>query len=172
MGNTDKAWQRFGQTDPDYAILSHPRFRAAAKEGEARRNLTLLKSDDGLENLSGDFDFFHSVIVFQHIAARRGEMILRTMLRRLSSNGIGAIHFLYAISVPWWKRLARKLRATFPFVNDLANLVKGPSLQISIYGDEQLQRQPAAPPSARASVTSCSSPVLRSWPIQRHSFVL
>src|SRR5262245_29594400 len=37
MRNTDKAWQRFGQTDPYFAVLTHSRFRAAAKEGEARR---------------------------------------------------------------------------------------------------------------------------------------
>jgi SAM-dependent methyltransferase len=203
MGNTDKAWQRFGQIDPYFAVLTHPRFRTAAKDGETRReffasgvdhverlfatvrenldpefaprraldfgcgvgrvtiplacrvaqvvavdvsdsmldeakknceevgvrNVTLLKSDDGLENLPGDFDFLHSFIVFQHIPARRGEMILRAMLRRLSGNGIGALHFIYASNVSGWRSLARKLRATFPFVNNLATLVKGPSFR-------------------------------------------
>src|SRR5262245_17464712 len=37
MGNTDKAWRRFGQIDPYFAVLSQPRFRTAAKEGETRR---------------------------------------------------------------------------------------------------------------------------------------
>jgi 2-polyprenyl-3-methyl-5-hydroxy-6-metoxy-1,4-benzoquinol methylase len=203
MRNTDKAWQRFGQIDPYFAVLTHQRFRSAGKEGETRReffesgadhverlfatikedldpefaprraldfgcgvgrvaiplarrvtqvvaidvsdsmldeakknceeagvrNVTLLKSDDSLENLSGDFDFLHSFIVFQHIPTRRGEMILRAMLRRLSDNGIGSLHFVYASSVPGWRRLARKLRATFPLVNNLANLVKGPSFK-------------------------------------------
>jgi SAM-dependent methyltransferase len=200
---TDKAWQRFGQIDPYFAVLAHPRFSAAAKEGEARRefftsgaehverlfatiretldpefaprraldfgcgvgrvtiplarrvtqvvgvdvsdsmldeankncdeagvrNVTLLKSDDGLENLSGDFDFLHSFIVFQHIPARRGANILRAMLRRLSVNGIGALHFTYAIHAPGWRRLLRELRATFPLVNGLTNLVKGDSFR-------------------------------------------
>jgi len=203
MRNTDKAWQRFGQTDPYFAVLTHPRFRAAAKEGETRReffdsgadhverlfatikenldpefaprraldfgcgvgrvtiplarrvtqvvaidvsdsmldeakknceeagvrNVTLLKSDDSLENLSGDFDFLHSFIVFQHIPSRRGEMILRAMLRRLSDNGIGSLHFTYAIHAPGWRRLLRELRATFPLVNGLANLVRGDSFR-------------------------------------------
>jgi len=93
------------------------------------RNVTLLKSDDSLENLSGDFDFLHSFIVFQHIPSRRGEMILRAMLRRLSDDGIGSLHFIYASSVPAWRRWARKLRATFPLVNNLINLVNGPSFR-------------------------------------------
>ena len=203
MGNTDRAWKKLGEIDPYFSVLAHPHFRAAAAEGEIRRefflsgdehvelvfaiiresldpefaprraldfgcgvgrvtiplarrvtqvvgvdvsdsmldeankncdeagvrNVTLLKSDDGLENLSGDFDFLHSFIVFQHIPARRGANILRAMLRRLSVNGIGALHFTYAIHAPGWRRLLRELRATFPLVNGLANLVKGDSLR-------------------------------------------
>ena len=203
MRNTDKAWERFGQIDPYFAVLAHPRFRAAAEEGETRReffdsgvehverlfatiretldpefaprraldfgcgvgrvtiplarhvaqvvgvdvsdsmldeanknceaagvrNVTLLKSDDSLENLSGVFDFLHSFIVFQHIPARRGAKILRAMLRRLSGSGVGALHFIYDIHAPGWRRLLRELRATFPLVNGLANLVKGDSLR-------------------------------------------
>jgi SAM-dependent methyltransferase len=203
MGNTDKAWQRLGQIDPYFAVLAHPRFREAAKEGETRRefftsgaehveflfaairenldpefaphrsldfgcgvgrvtiplarrvaqvvaidvsdsmleeanknceeagvrNVLLLKSDDSLENVPGDFDFLHSYIVFQHIPPRRGAMILCRLLRRLSNNGVGALHFIYASRAPGWKRLFRKLRAAFPLVNNLANLLKGPSFR-------------------------------------------
>jgi 2-polyprenyl-3-methyl-5-hydroxy-6-metoxy-1,4-benzoquinol methylase len=203
MGNTDKAWQNVGKIDPYFGVLSQPRFRSAADEGETRceffssgdehveglfatirenlepefapsraldfgcgvgrvtiplarriaqvvaidvsdsmlseanknceeagvRNVTLLKSDDGLGRLSGDFDFLHSFIVFQHISPRRGERILRAMLQRLSENGIGALHFVYATQAPWWKRCFRKLRATFPLVNGLANIVKGASFR-------------------------------------------
>src|SRR5262247_1653813 len=198
MGDTDRSWEKLGEIDPYFSVLAHPRFRAAATEGERRRefflsgeehverlfaiiresldpefaprraldfgcgvgrvtiplarrvtqvvaidvsdsmldearknceeagvrNVTLLKSDDSLENLSGDFDFLHSFIVFQHIPSRRGEMILRAMLRRLSDKGIGSLHFTYASTVPGWRRLWRKLRATLPLVNNLANLVK------------------------------------------------
>ena len=91
------------------------------------RNVTLLKSDDGLGNLPGDFDFIHSFIVFQHIPRRRGLRILRAMLQRLSDEGVGALHFVYASHAPAWRRLLRKIRATFPIVNGLANLLKGDS---------------------------------------------
>jgi 2-polyprenyl-3-methyl-5-hydroxy-6-metoxy-1,4-benzoquinol methylase len=217
MGNTDKAWQKVGQIDPYFAVLAHPRFRAAAEDGETRhefftsgaehiellfadiresldpdfapsraldfgcgvgrvtiplarrvaqvvavdvsdsmlkeaskncaeagvRNVALLKSDDSLENLSGDFDFLHSFIVLQHISEKRGEVILRAMLRRLSDNGIGALHFIYAICAPVWKSLPRKLRSTFPLVNGFANLVKGfsfryPYIEMNSYNVNRL----------------------------------
>jgi hypothetical protein len=48
-------------------------------------------------------------------------------LRRLSDNGIGAIHHVYARRAAGRRRFSRKLRATFPFVKGLANLVKGAS---------------------------------------------
>jgi hypothetical protein len=35
----------------------------------------------------------------------------------------------YAIYAPGWKRLLRELRATFPLVNGLTNLVKGDSFR-------------------------------------------
>jgi SAM-dependent methyltransferase len=198
MGNTDRAWERLGEIDPYFGVLAQPRFRAAANEGDARReffasgekhvegifsiirenldpkfaprraldfgcgvgrvaiplarrvaqvvaidvsdsmlneanknceeagirNVTLLKSSDGLENLSGDFDFIHSFIVFQHIPPRRGEMIFHELLRRLADNGVGAIHFTYAYHVPWWKRLLHRLRTTVPFAYRFVNLVK------------------------------------------------
>ena len=89
------------------------------------RNVTLLKSNDGLENLPGDFDFIHSFIVFQHIPARRGEMIFRQMLRRLADNGVGALHFTYAGRVPGWKRLILGLCEIVPSANSLVNLAKG-----------------------------------------------
>jgi SAM-dependent methyltransferase len=199
MGNTDRAWKKLGEIDPYFSVLAHPHFRAAAAEGEIRReffmsgeahvelvfaiiresldpefaprraldfgcgvgrvtiplarraaqvvgvdvsdsmleeanknceeagvrNVTLLKSDDSLESLSGDFDFLHSFIVFQHIPARRGEMIFRQMLRRLADNGVGALHFIYANRVPGWARLLRGLGEIVPPVYNLVNLAKG-----------------------------------------------
>jgi len=203
MGNTDQSWEKLGKIDPYFSVLAHPRFRAAATDGETRRefftsgeehverlfaiirenldpkfaprraldfgcgvgrvaiplarrveqvvavdvsdsmlieanknceeagirNVTLLRSDDGLGNLSGAFDFLHSFIVFQHIPRRRGELILREMLRRLADNGVGALHFTYASRAPKWRRLLHKLRATVPFVYNLVNLARGRSFR-------------------------------------------
>jgi SAM-dependent methyltransferase len=217
MGNTDRAWKKLGEIDPYFGVLTHPRYRAAAAEGEIRReffmsgedhvervfaiiresldpefaprraldfgcgvgritiplarrvaqvvgvdvsdsmldeanknceeagvrNVTLLKSDDGLENLSGDFDFLHSFIVFQHVPPRRGEMIFRQMLKRLADNGVGVIHFIYASRVPGWARLLRRLGKIVPSVYSLINLVKGrpfgyPHMEMNSYNVNRL----------------------------------
>jgi SAM-dependent methyltransferase len=212
MGNTDRAWKKLGEIDPYYSVLAHPRYRAAATEGEIRReffmsgedhiesvfaiiresldsefaprraldfgcgvgrvtiplarrvaqvvgidvsdsmlneanknceeagvrNVRLLKSDDVLENLSGEFDFLHSFLVFQHIPVRRGEMILRQMLQRLADNGVGALHFTYADRLPRWERFKHELCKIVPSVHNLMNLVNGrhfryPFVEMNIY---------------------------------------
>ena len=58
-------------------------------------NLSFVKSDDNLSNLSGEFDFIHSFIVFQHIKPNLGEAIFRKFVEMLSEGGIGALHFTY-----------------------------------------------------------------------------
>ena len=40
----------------------------------------------------------HSCIVFQHIAADRGRLIFRNLLKHLAAGGIGAFHLLYSKS--------------------------------------------------------------------------
>lgn len=52
---------------------------AEARANCAERDLTNVSfaaSDDALSQVSGDFDFIHSFIVFQHIPKKRGERIL------------------------------------------------------------------------------------------------
>jgi SAM-dependent methyltransferase len=41
------------------------------------------------------FDFIHSVIVFQHIPVPKGERLFQTLVKRLSTGGVAAIHFTY-----------------------------------------------------------------------------
>lgn len=88
------------------------------------RNITLLTSDDRLSALSGDFDFVHSFVVFQHIPRKRGEAILDALLARLADGGIGVLHFTYSSRASTWRRLLRKARATVPYLHNLANLAQ------------------------------------------------
>lgn len=60
------------------------------------KNVSLVKSDDQLSRLEGQFDFIHSFIVFQHIPVDRGKNIVAALLGHLAENGICAIHFTYA----------------------------------------------------------------------------
>jgi|SRR5688572_1618591 len=125
--------------------VSDSMLNEAAKNCEevGAGNVTLLKSDDRLENLSGVFDFLHSYIVFQHIPVRRGEMILRQMLRRLADNGVGALHFTYADKRPRWARLLRELCDIVPYGHNLFNLAKGrpfryPHVEMNLYNLNRL----------------------------------
>ena len=59
-------------------------------------NMACVPSDDDLSHVSGEFDFIHSSIVFQHIPPTRGRAIFSELLRRLAPNGVCAVHFLYS----------------------------------------------------------------------------
>jgi 2-polyprenyl-3-methyl-5-hydroxy-6-metoxy-1,4-benzoquinol methylase len=59
------------------------------------KNVTLVKSDDGLSSIKGKFDFIHSFIVFQHIPIKRGEWIFKNLLEHLEDDGVGVFHFTF-----------------------------------------------------------------------------
>jgi SAM-dependent methyltransferase len=63
------------------------------------KNVQLAHSDDTLSSLTEPVDLIHSCIVFQHIAADRGRLIFRNLLKHLAPRGIGAFHLLYSKSV-------------------------------------------------------------------------
>jgi hypothetical protein len=45
MGNTDRTWKKLGEIDPYFSVLAHPRFRAAATEGEIRSEFFMFGED-------------------------------------------------------------------------------------------------------------------------------
>ncbi|HRJ96988.1 MAG TPA: class I SAM-dependent methyltransferase [Fimbriimonadaceae bacterium] len=59
-------------------------------------NVTLLKSDDRLSLLKGEFDFVYSHIVIQHIPPERGTVIIERLVDHLASGGIGYLQMTYA----------------------------------------------------------------------------
>lgn len=61
-------------------------------------NVELCKGDDQLSAVRGPFDLIHSCIVFQHLAPRRGEAILRRMLDLMTGGSVGVLHFLYGLA--------------------------------------------------------------------------
>ena len=64
------------------------------------RNVRLIKSDDQLSGLAGTFDLLHSCIVFQHIPAERGQVILSRLLQFMRPGSIAAIQVLFCNSTP------------------------------------------------------------------------
>jgi len=59
-------------------------------------NVTLHRSDDTLQDLTGKFDFLHSLIVFQHIPPERATEIFKGLLHHLCPGGVGMVHFVYS----------------------------------------------------------------------------
>ncbi len=87
-------------------------------------NISFIQGDDDLSRVSGEFDFIHSFIVFQHIKPEIGERIFQKMVENLTENGIGVVHFEYSntISTPV-QNLRFKLYSELPFVYSLRNLI-------------------------------------------------
>jgi len=134
------------------------------------RNVTLLKSEDGLGNLPGDFDFLHSFIVFQHIPARRQDTPRDAPAPVGQRSRRPPLHL--RDSCPRLETPVARTPRDLPLGQRPGQPCKRRFVQTSIHRDAQLRRQPAAPPSSRARVSSCSPPVLRPWPVQRHSIAL
>jgi len=67
--------------------------RNAASQGLT--NVQGVQSDAELSAVSGDFDFVHSCITFQHIQPVHGKRLLSGLVGRLQPGGVGAIQITY-----------------------------------------------------------------------------
>ncbi len=110
------------------------------------RNLALVRSDDRLSALSGEFDFIHSFVVFQHIPRKRGEAIVDALLDRLAVGGVGVLHFTYATRASTARRVAQWLRANVPLLHSVLNVLQGrpfgfPHMQMNCYDVDELLRR-------------------------------
>lgn len=110
------------------------------------KNTQLLKSDDELSLLDGNFDLIHSFIVFQHIPVDRGMQIFSRLLDHLEKGGICAVQFIYSHSnlkknyqyppvpkVSIRTKLAHliKMRRSYIFDRD-------PSMQMNLYNLDEI----------------------------------
>jgi cyclopropane fatty-acyl-phospholipid synthase-like methyltransferase len=100
-------------------------------------NVTFLKSDDKLSALTGNFDFIHSSIVFQHIPSLRGYAIFKILCDSLSLHGVAAVHFTVGYAT-WMRNFIARIKYTVPFAPNFINLIKGkkfwtPQMQIYSY---------------------------------------
>ena len=105
-----------------------PEMLAEAGRNAARAglpNVELVSSDDALAAVTGEFDFVHSFIVFQHIPPRRGERIAAGLLARLAPGGVAALHFTYHRNAPLYRRAVHRIRRASPAADALARLVRG-----------------------------------------------
>jgi SAM-dependent methyltransferase len=87
-------------------------------------NVDFVLSDDELTRVKGKFDFIHSFIVLQHIPTRRGEQIIEQLLKRLSTEGILAIHFPLMRKASIVRKSINSLRRNFAPLSILVNIVQ------------------------------------------------
>jgi cyclopropane fatty-acyl-phospholipid synthase-like methyltransferase len=89
-------------------------------DGAGLDNIILARK---VEDAEFNFDFIHSVMVFQHIPVARGEEIISGLLKRLAPGGVAAFHINLRTHQSWWRRLGSVLRKYVSPLNALANLI-------------------------------------------------
>jgi 2-polyprenyl-3-methyl-5-hydroxy-6-metoxy-1,4-benzoquinol methylase len=122
------------------AMLAEARLNCSIENiGNAR----FVKSDDKMSQLSGNYDFIHSVIVFQHIPAVRGMHLVGELLKHLAPGGVVALQFFYRCGHHKLVRALVKLRYRVLLVNYLRNIFRGrpmrePAMQLHCYDLDSL----------------------------------
>lgn len=106
-------------------------------------NVSFVKSDDNLTELTGSYDLIHSCLVLQHIPSSRGMRLLNALLQHLEPGGVVAIQFYYRCDAPRIVRALVKLRYKLPFANAARNLMRGrplsePAMQLHTYDLEAI----------------------------------
>jgi len=101
-------------------------------------NAQVVRIDDRLSGLDGEFDFIHSVIVFQHIAPVRGEGIVERLCARLTPGGVGALHFTTAAHERRSALVLAAARDAFRPLHMALNLMRGrpagqPLMRMHVY---------------------------------------
>lgn len=101
-------------------------------------NVTLVKSDDQLSCVQGQFDFIHSYIVLQHIPAKRGLNIVENLLARLNPGGVIALHVPTRRQSSRFRKSVSWARKQFFVLSIIINLLEGkkwnePAMQMNVY---------------------------------------
>jgi SAM-dependent methyltransferase len=78
--------------------ISEAMLAEARKNCDAHglKNIVLVRSDDQLSQVEGEFDLVHSTIVLQHINPQRGRDIFARLIERVCPGGVGSVHLTYA----------------------------------------------------------------------------
>lgn len=101
------------------------------------KNINFVKGDNQLSKISGEFDFVHSFIVFQHIKPKIGEAIFEKLVKNLADEGIGVLHFTYSDNLfSAAQKLRIKLYRDFRWIYQLRNLIRRrsePFIQMYLY---------------------------------------
>ena len=84
--------KRFGEVvgvDISESMMAEARRNCAEFNAS---NISFVRSDDDLSNVTGTFDFINSYVVLQHIPRARGSIIIEQLLKRLNIGGVAMLH--------------------------------------------------------------------------------
>ena len=106
-------------------------------------NISLAPTLEALGDVHGEFDFIHSVLVFQHIPVEIGERLISQLAALLAPGGIAAIHVLLKLRRPLWRKVGSALRRRVSLLRIPANLLNGrpwnePMMQMNEYSLDRL----------------------------------
>jgi SAM-dependent methyltransferase len=103
-------------------MLEHTRREA---ERLGLDNVSVVRSDDTLSQLTGSFDFIHSFIVFQHIPPDLGYTLAARLIERLDPGGVGMLHFTFERRASPVRKAVHAARRRWSFANAVVNVVQG-----------------------------------------------
>jgi SAM-dependent methyltransferase len=106
-------------------------------------NVLLSQSLNTLGEGQSNFDFIHSVLVFQHVPVRVGERLISQLLTLLAPGGVAAIQVLVKLRRPLWRKIGSILRRRVSLLRIPANLLNGrpwnePMMQMNEYRLDRL----------------------------------
>jgi SAM-dependent methyltransferase len=125
--------ERVTGVDISEAMLAEARRNSEAR---ALANVELVKSDDDLSLVAGDYDLVHSALVFQHIPVSRGERLFERLIGKTGHGGVCVAHFPYAMQRR--RRMVALFQRHVPFATNLMSALKGrgffaPQMQMNTY---------------------------------------
>lgn len=137
-----KRAERVTGVDISASMIAEAKRNCAAAQVS---NATFIESDDTLSRVQGSYDLVHSYIVLQHIAWRRGRVLLQALADRVAPGGYLAVQFLIGHEAPAIVRGLVRLRYAFPPANWLRNLLRGrpvfePAMQLHVYDLDVIKR--------------------------------
>lgn len=99
-------------------------MRRLSLSHSAEKGLDNLTVASSVEEVTGSFDFIHSLMVFQHIPTRVGMQIMSQLLERVAPDGVAALQVPLADNAGLARRCVSVMRRFTPF-NAATNVMRG-----------------------------------------------
>lgn len=101
-----------------------PRMRSLSLAYAAESGLENVSVAADVDEVEGDFDFIHSLMVFQHIPWRTGLGIMSKLLGRIAPGGVAALQVPLADLAGPARRYVSMMRRFTP-INAITNIARG-----------------------------------------------